>query len=202
MPTPLPFPPKLVAAAGLALALAACQIGAPGPRSVPTVPQIGGDLKCASGDHGYEDQQVGWGFCYPSTWRYTEKIQATDNPTGVDLTFSITCLSDCKPQCPTPATGQPPATCATEPGLFGFMIVSTYDRAGAGDLGSWLSTKLPQATKGDPLNWGNAIEAARLSDGRRAALTTHNVVILDVHPSLLDLDGEMASRLGTWKFIY
>ncbi|HET9781849.1 MAG TPA: hypothetical protein VFR33_08720 [Candidatus Dormibacteraeota bacterium] len=168
---------------------------------MPTVPQIGADLKCSSGDHGYSDEQLGWGFCYPSSWRYQEKVQATDSPTGVDLTFEITCLTDCKPQCPTPASGQP-ATCAPEPGLFGFMIVSTYDRAGASDLNGWLATKLPRVTRGDPIEWGNALEAAQLSDGRRVALTPHNVVVLDVHPSLLDLDGEMSSRLGTWKFTY
>jgi hypothetical protein len=200
MPSPPPIPPKILAAAALVLLLAGCQPGS-SPRSVPTVPQIGGDLKCAGGDHGYADQQLGWGFCYPSSWRYTEKIQATDSPSGVDLTFEITCITECKPQCPTPASGTRP-TCPTETGLFGFMIVSTYDRAGASDLGSWLTAKLPNATRGDPLEWGNALEATRLADGRLAALTPHDVVILDVHPSLLDLNGEMTSRLGTWKFTY
>ena len=180
--------------------LSGCQAGS-APRSVPTVPQIGSGLKCASGDHGYTDQQLGWGFCYPSSWRYTQKLQATDSPAGVDLTFEITCLTDCKPQCPTPSSGTP-ATCPTETGLFGFMIVSTDNRGGASDLGSWLKSNLPHAQLGDRLDWGNAIEAANLDDGRRVALTQHDVVILDVHPSLLDLNGEMASRLGTWKFTY
>jgi hypothetical protein len=200
MPSLPPIPPKILAAAALVLLLASCQIGS-SPRAVPTVPQIGSDLKCSGGDHGYTDQQLGWGFCYPSSWRYQEKIQATDSPSGVDLTFEITCLSDCKPQCPTPASGTP-ASCPAETGLFGFMIISTDDRAGAADLGTWLAAKLPHATRGDPLDWGNALEATRLGDGRLAALTPHNVVILDVHPSLLDLDGEMSSRLGTWKFTY
>jgi len=200
MPFPPPIPRKILTAAALMVLLASCQVGA-GPRSVPTVPQIGSDLKCAPADHGYADQQLGWGFCYPSSWRYTEKVQATDSPSGVDLTFEITCLSDCKPQCPTPASG-PPASCPPEIGLFGFMIISTDDRAGATDLNSWLSAKLPHATRGDPLGWGNALEATRLADGRLVALTPHNVVILDVHPSLLDLDGEMKSRLATWKFTY
>lgn len=200
MPSPPPFPPKILTAAALVLLLASCQIGS-SPRSVPTVPQIGSDLKCAVGDHGYTDEQLGWGFCYPSSWRYTEKVQATDSPSGVDLTFAITCLSDCKPQCPTPTSGTP-ASCPPEIGLFGFMIISTDDRAGASDLGSWLDAKLPHATRGDPADWGNALEATRLADGRLVALTPHSVVILDVHPSLLDLDGEMNSRLATWKFTY
>ena len=203
MPSPSPIPRKATAAAALVILLAiltGCQAGS-APRSVPTVPQIGSDLKCASGDHGYSDQQLGWGFCYPSSWRYTEKVQATDSPPGVDLTFEITCLTDCKPQCPTPASGTP-ATCPTETGLFGFMIISTDDRAGASDLASWLSTKLPNAQLGDTFEWGNALEAAKLGDGRLVALTPHDVVILDVHPSLLDLDGEMGSRLDTWKFTY
>jgi hypothetical protein len=203
MPSPLPIPPKVLTTMVLTLLLAlstSCQ-PASTPRSVPTVPQIGADLKCAAGDHCYTDQQLGWGFCYPSSWRYQEKVQATDTPTGVDLTFEITCLTDCKPLCPTPASGET-ATCAPETGLFGFMIVSTYDRAGASDLDTWLASQLPHATRGDPLDWGNALEAAKLTDGRRVALTPHNVVVLDVHPSLLDLDGEMSSRLGTWKFSY
>jgi hypothetical protein len=203
MRPPLPIPPKTVTAL-LVLFLALCTScqGSASPRSVPTVPQIGSDLKCGSGDHGYSDQQLGWGFCYPSTWRYTEKVQATDTPAGVDLTFEITCLTDCKPVCPTPAEGQTPAACLPEDGLFGFMIISTYDRAGATDLGGWLTAKIPRATVGDTISWGNALEATTLTDGRRIALTPHNVVILDVHPSLLDLEGEMSSRLDTWKFTY
>jgi hypothetical protein len=200
MPSPPPIPPKFLAAAALALLLASCHVGS-SPRPVPTVPQIGSELKCGGGDHGYADQQLGWGFCYPSSWRYTEKVQATDSPAGVDLTFEITCLSDCKPQCPTPASGTP-GSCPTEIGLFGFMIISTDDRAGASDLKTWLAAKLPRTARGDPVAWGNALEATKLADGRLAALTPHNVVILDVHPSLLDLDGEMSSRLATWKFTY
>jgi hypothetical protein len=200
MPSPPPFPPKILAAAALVLLLVSCQVG-PSPRTVPTVPQIGSGLKCAGGDHGYTDDQLGWGFCYPSSWRYTEKIQATDSPSGVDLTFEITCLSDCKPQCPSPAAGTT-ASCPLETGLFGFMIISTDDRAGASDLAGWLAAKLPNASRGDPLNWGNAIEATKLGDGRLVALTPHSVVILDVHSSLLDLDAEMTSRLATWKFTY
>ena len=203
MPSPSPIPRKVLTAAAVVILLAVCagcQVGAT-PRSVPTVPQIGSDLKCATGDHGYTDQQLGWGFCYPSSWRYEEKVQATDVPSGVDLTFEITCLTDCKPHCPTPASGTP-ATCPTETGLFGFMIISTDDRAGASDLGSWLTSRLPKAHLGDRLDWGNAVEAGTLDDGRRVALTPHNVVILDVHASLLDLDAEMSSRLATWKFTY
>ena len=82
------------------------------------------------------------------------------------------------------------------------MIISTYDRAGASNLNSWLVAKLPRSARGDPVDWGNALEATKLADGRLAALTPHDVVILDVHPSLLDLDGEMSSRLATWKFTY
>jgi hypothetical protein len=55
-----------------------------------------------------------------------------------------------------------------------------------------------------PIDWGNSTEAAVLSDGRRIAMTQHHIVILDIRSGrgLLDLDGEMASRLRTWKFIY
>jgi CxxC motif-containing protein (DUF1111 family) len=82
------------------------------------------------------------------------------------------------------------------------MIISTDDRRGATDLSGWLSANLPHTTADDRISWGNAQEAVKLADGRRVALTPHSVVILDLHPSPLDLEGEMSSRLGTWKFTY
>jgi hypothetical protein len=53
---------------------AACQRG-PINQPVPSVAQIGADLNCVSGDHGFEDAAAGWGFCYPGTWKYIEKSQ-------------------------------------------------------------------------------------------------------------------------------
>jgi hypothetical protein len=51
--------------------------------------------------------------------------------------------------------------------------------------------------------WSNAVEAARLSDGRRIALTQHHVVIMDLtRNGLLDLEKAMSTRLNTWKFSY
>jgi len=43
-----------------------------------------------------------------------------------------------------------------------------------------------------------------MPDGRRIALTPHNVVILDLRSGqgLLNLEAEMSKRLGTWKFVY
>ena len=43
-----------------------------------------------------------------------------------------------------------------------------------------------------------------LSDGRRIALTPNQVVILELRSGfgLLDLESAMATRLGTWKFLY
>jgi len=61
---------------------------------------------------------------------------------------------------------------------------------------------MSQAPSGDSIRWGNAVEAQKLGDGRRIALTAHHVVIMDLHPGLLDLETEMASRLGTWKFSF
>ena len=55
----------------------------------------------------------------------------------------------------------------------------------------------------ETIKWGNAVEAAKLSDGRRIALTEHHVVILDLSRNgLLDLELQMSSRLNTWKFSY
>lgn len=188
MPSPLPIPPKFVAAVAVLL-LAGCQPSNPHP--VPSVPQIGADLKCEKGDHGYQDPQFGWGFCYPATWKYIERSQGVDAPKGVDLTFDITCLTQCRASTPTAGGGN---------NLFGFMIISTYERAGATDLNGWASANLRPTPTLESISWGNASEAARLPDGRRLALTPHYVIALDVRSGLLDVEDEMGSRLGTWKF--
>jgi len=191
----------MILIAALVLALAGCQPGS-NPRPVPSVPQIGGDLKCSTGDHAYKDPQLGWGFCYPSTWKYIERSQALDDPKGIDLTFDFTCLSSCK-------MSSPDATCASSPSqpqctpgnnLFGYMIVSTYERGASGDLAGWAATNIKPSPKLDSISWGDAVEADKMADGRLIALTPHFVVILDVRSGPLDLEGEMASRLGTWKF--
>ncbi len=200
MPKPaLPIPPqapgpKLLAAFIAAIFVAGCQPASPHP--VPSVPQIGGDLKCSQGDHGYEDLQAGWGFCYPGSWKYTERAQASLDPPGLDLTFDITNVPTSPTSCPT-ASGS--SDCA---GLFAFMIISTYDRRGASDLSSWASSNIKPASDMRAIAWGNAQQAGRLADGRRLALTQHHVVMLDLHSGLLDLESAMSARLDTWQFKY
>jgi len=196
MPTPLPSPVKKLAAVAALLALAGCQSG-PTSRPVPSVAQIGSNLKCSSGDHGFEDSQAGWGFCYPGTWRYQEKAQSTQNPVELDLTFNITDIG------------------AENSGLFAFMIISTFERGGAPNLAGWERVNLPSVPEGQSISWGNAAEALKLSDGRRIALTQNHVVIMDLHsgqltgctsslgtptPCHLDLEAQMSSRLNSWKF--
>jgi hypothetical protein len=197
-PRALTLGPQTLAAIALGFALAGCQPGS-NAHPVPSVAQIGGDLKCASGDHGYEDQQAGWGFCYPATWKYNEKSQASQNPLGLDLTFDIT-----NAPCATPPAGSSAApVCSPNAGLFAFMIISTYERGDSGSLSSWATANLPKSeTIGSTITWGNAVDAAKLSDGKRIALTPHHVVIMDLHSGLLDLETEMSSRLTTWKFSY
>lgn len=212
MPTLQPIPPKFLVVAAM-LAMAGCQPGS-SSHPVPSVAQIGADLKCSTGDHPFEDPQLGWGFCYPQTWKYIERAQAIDTPKGVDLTFDFTCLSQCKTSTPSDTPGT---------NLFGFMIVSTFERSGAVDLSSWVAANLgpkpsssPTASPAvsprsspspsasplvlQPISWGNSREAAVLPDGRRIALTPQFVIILDVRSGPLDLEGEMSSRLGTWRF--
>jgi hypothetical protein len=199
MPSPLQFPPKLLAALGLALCLAGCQIGST-PRAVPSVAQLGADLNCSKSDHAFEDPQAGWGFCYPASWKYLERSQSIVSPPGLDLTFDITYAPPTPVACANPApAGSPQPPCS---GDFANMIISTYERGGSPDLTSWLRTNMSQAPTGDSIRWGNAIEAQKLGDGRRIALTAHHVVIMDLHPGLLDLETEMSSRLGTWKFSF
>ena len=175
MPSPLPSPRKLIAALCMALALAGCQFGS-SPRAVPSVAQLGTDLNCPKTDHAFEDPQAGWGFCYPANWRYLERSQSIASPAR-------------------PAS----SPC---PGDFANMIISTYERGGAADLAAWLQANLTNAQHGDSIRWGNALQAQKLGDGRRVALTAHHVVIMDLHPGLLDLETEMSARLGTWKFSF
>lgn len=182
------------------LVVAACQVG-PTSRPVPSVATVGAGLHCANGDHGYEDFSTGWGFCYPATWQYRERSQASLTPRGLDLTFDIT---DIPCATPTTAPGAPSVrpSCAPDAGLFAFMIISTYERGGAPDLTSWLAANVKPAPTFDPIRWGNSIEAGRLPDGKRIALTPSYVVILDLHSGAgnLNLEAQMSTRLDTWKF--
>jgi hypothetical protein len=210
----------------LALALAGCQAG-PNTHPVPSVAQIGSDLNCTGGDHGFSDSQAGWGFCYPQFWRYNERAQASVNPPGLDLTLNITVCASNDPQlpCSMPAAGVSPPP---DVGSFAFMIISTYERGDSQSLSSWVQTNLnPQPTPTarpsasapatpspspsptpptvlQPIQWGNATEAAVMADGKRIALTPHHVVILELRSGLdlLDLETPMSARLSTWKFAY
>ncbi len=202
MSTPLPNPPKIVLALALALLFASCQVGSPA-RPVPSVPQIGSDLKCSQGDHGFEDQQAGWGFCYPGTWKYTERSQASESPPGLDLTFDVTYVPPTPKPCPSaPSAGSSNPSASPCPGDFAFMILSTYERGNSADLGSWMQANLSHSPASDSISWGNSVEAVKLADGRRVALTPHHVVIMDLHSGLLNLETEMSTRLATWKFSY
>ena len=203
----------------LALAFTACQPGT-NAHPVPSVAQIGSDLHCTGGDHGFSDLQVGWGFCYPGTWRYTERAQASATPPGLDLTFDVTDIPCASP--PAGSTQSVRPICSPGAGLFAFMIISTYERGDSPNLANWLQSNLtpvqpsPSSTPSptpqpsptpitlQPIRWGNATEAAVMPDGRRIALTPHHVVILDMHSGQghLDLEASMSTRLGTWKFTY
>ena len=191
---------KGLAIALTALVMVACQPGT-NTHPVPSVAQIGADLHCTGGDHGFEDSQAGWGFCYPGTWKYNERSQASSSPPGLDLTFDVTDIP-----CQSPAPGAPSArpVCSPDAGLFAFMIISTYERDDASNLASWVTANLNPVPALEPIQWGNSTEAAMMADGRRIALTPHHVVILDLHSGQghLDLEAEMSSRLGTWKFSY
>lgn len=211
----------------LAVVLAACQVGQQ-PSPVPSVRQIGSDLKCPSTDHAYADP-VGWGFCYPEHWKYDLRAQPSIDARGLselDVTFNITDVPCVTPSVPvgqptpqpvcdpdvlcftptaTPGQPTPQPVCTPQVGLFAYMIVSTYERSGSPNLVSWIQDDLKRPP-GDatPITWGNAVEAVRLADGRRIALTPTQVVVLDMRSGSgnLDLEAAMSARLDSWKFYY
>ena len=127
---------RLISIPLLAIVLVACQIG-PTDRPVPSVSQIGSDLKCSVGDHAFEDAQAGWGFCYPGTWKYNERSNPSASPSGLDLTFDITDVPCSSPSPVAGASASPFPICSANAGLFAFMIISTYDRGGASSLAGW-----------------------------------------------------------------
>lgn len=219
--------PRMFTIPLLAVLLVACQPGN-SDRPTPSVNQIGSDLKCASGDHAYADP-VGWGFCYPQHWKYNLRAQPDVDVRGLqklDITFDITDVPCVTPSAPagqpapqpvcdpdilcvtaTPSPGStdtPAPVCTPQVGLFGYMIVSTYQRSGSPNLASWMQDDLRPAPTATPITWGNAVEAVRLDDGRRVALTPTQVIVLDLRSGVgnLDLEAAMSSRLGTWKFYY
>jgi len=181
------------------LVLAGCQRG-PTPHPVPSVQQIGSDLNCPSGDHGYEDTQAGWGFCYPGFWNFAVRSQGYQSPLPpqLDLTFDIT---DVRRPCPGGAASG--ANCSGTSGYYGFMLISTYERGTSTTLAAWEQANMKTVPTSSPIKWGNAVEAAKFSDGKRIALTQHHVVIMDLSRNgLLDMELEMSTRLNTWKFSY
>jgi hypothetical protein len=193
----------------LAVVLGACQFGPQQPRPVPSVRQIGSDLKCQTGDHGYE-VVLGWGFCYPGSWQYNLKSQSSEVPIQVvDLIFDITNVPAVNgtplPACPSPPPPSPPAgqpqRCDQHAGEFGVMIVSTFTRAGAPNLPAWVQANVNKPIPDlNPMAWGNAVEAGTLSDGRFIALTPQHVVIVVLHSGNLDLQSAISSRLSSWRF--
>lgn len=191
----------------LVILVVACQPGS-NVRPVPSVAQIGGNLKCAAGDHGFADSQAGWGFCYPATWRYIEKSQVSAVPPGLDLTFEITDIP-CVQASTAPGGPSAAPVCSPGAGLFAFMIVSTYQRGDSTSLTGWVQTNgkdvsISTTTVLSSIPWGDSSEAYKLDDGRRIALTSHHVVILDLHSGQgnLDLEAVMSARLSTWAFTF
>ncbi len=179
---------KIPAALLALLALAACEASAPQSAPPPPAP-AGQKLACANGDHGLFEAQLGWGFCYPPNWRFRERVQTSTFPIGVDTTFDITDGSSKQP-----TSGQ-----------FAFLIVGTYELGTATSLTEWLAANGVPDAQVETIRWGNAGEAVKLTNSSlRYALTKHHVVLLDPRQGAenLDLEGELAKRLGTWQFDY
>ena len=166
------------------LPLAGCSFSStPRPAPAPTVQTEGQGLKCPGSDHGIEEVQFGWSWCYPSSWKFQERLQPTSLPRGVDATFDI--VNDLP-------SGQPGS------GDFGFLIVGTYQIGTAADLPSWIATNIGTDEQLSVISWGNAKAAQQDAQGRRFALTASHVVEMDVRGSAIS--AEMEKRLATWQF--
>lgn len=153
------------------------------PASRPTAPSAPVGLQCQGGDHGLNVEQLGWGFCYPSSWRFRERDVSTSAPVGVDTTLDI----------------------VGDQGLFGFMIIGSYDRHGAASLHDWLATNAPDDQDTTSIQWGNAVEAVQVTGQlKRYAMTKNRVYLLNEREGAgnLDLEAEMSKRLGNWYFSF
>jgi hypothetical protein len=176
---------RLVLLAVLAtLAAAACSLSnPPTPAPEPSIKTEGQNVKCPNGDHGIDEVQFGWSWCYPSTWKFQERLQPTSRPAGVDAT------SDIVHDVPAGQAGS---------GDFGFLIVGTYEIGGSSDLNGWIAANIAPGLTLTSISWGNAKAAVVDGQGRRFALTSSHVVEMDVRGDAIA--AEMGKRLDTWKF--
>ncbi len=167
------------------LAPAGCSLPSttPAPSPQPTIRTEGQGVKCPGTDHGIEEVQFGWSWCYPSSWKFQERLQPTTQPAGVDATFDI--VNDL----PSGQAGS---------GDFGFLIVGTYQIGTAADLPAWIAANIGGDEQLSAIGWGNARDAQQDAQGRRFALTASHVVEMDVRGTAIAV--EMGKRLATWKF--
>jgi hypothetical protein len=166
------------------LPLAGCSfLSAPKPTPAPTIRTEGQGIRCPGSDHGIDEVQFGWSWCYPSTWKFQERLQPTTAPSGVDATFDI--VNDL----PSGQSGS---------GDFGFLIVGTYQIGSTPSLADWVAANIGSDEQLTPISWGNASDAEQDAQGRRFALTKSHVVEMDVRGD--SISAEMGKRLATWKF--
>ena len=165
------------------LLLAGCTLApAAKPSPAPTIRTEGQDVKCGA-DHGIDEVQFGWSWCYPSSWKFQERLQPSSRPSGVDVTFDI--VNDLP-------RGLPGS------GDFGFLIVGTYQIGSAADLQSWVAANIGSGEQLTSISWGNARNAGQDAGGRRFAITSSHVVEMDVRGEAIA--AEMGKRLDSWKF--
>jgi hypothetical protein len=177
-------PRNWVPIAASLILLIGCSInsGAPSSSTPPTLQPANAGLHCQAADHGLNLQQLGWSFCYPSDWKYIEREVGTTAPHGVDTTLDITGSKD---------------------GLFGFLIIGSYDRGNAVSLKDWLAANAPDDADTAPIQWGNSTEAAAVNGQlKRYALSPHRVYLMNIREGAgnLDLDAAMKQRLQYWIF--
>ena len=178
----MPGKPLWLAATLIVLIACTGNSGTPTRSPAASLPPGATGLHCAPADHGLNLQQLGWGFCYPADWKYIEREVGTTAPQGVDTTLDIVGAKD---------------------GLFGFMIIGSYDRGDSTSLKAWLADNEPDDTDTTPIHWGNSTEAVAVNGQlKRYALTPHRVYLMNIREGTgnLDLDAAMSQRLQYWVF--
>lgn len=191
---------RLLAALACLAAVCACQGNEP-PRPTPTPSPTA--APCPDGQSLLSEADAGWQFCHPTSWRFSERHQPSQQPAGLDITLDVAVIADCSHQpcaAPTACSELGLATCESRG--FAFVIVGSYERDPSQSLADWVHAHTND-TDLQAIEWGNAKEAVQATGtDRRYALTQNRVIMLDVRAGQeqTGFDQMIDQSLPSWRF--